>query len=75
MQQLNRRLREEQDAEYQRSLEADRERERKRAADRALEEARQLAVQQAQDAERSVSILTSLLHLHVYTVFALLWHR
>lgn len=53
MQELNRRLREEQDADYQRSLEADRERERKRAADRAEEEARQLAAQQAQDAQRS----------------------
>lgn len=52
---LNRRLREEQDAEYQRSLEADRERERKRTADRAEEEARQLAAQQAQDAERYAS--------------------
>ncbi|KAL3159233.1 hypothetical protein ABBQ32_011205 [Trebouxia sp. C0010 RCD-2024] len=50
---LNRRLREEQDADYQRSLEADRERERKRAADRAEEEARQLAAQQAQDAQRA----------------------
>ena len=52
MKEVNRRLRDEQDAEYQRSLEADRERERKRAADRAEEEARQLAAQQAQDAER-----------------------
>ena len=52
LQQVNRRLREEQDAEYQRSLEADRERERKRTADRAEEEARQLAAQQAQDAKR-----------------------
>lgn len=52
MKELNRRLRDEQDAEYQRSLETDRERERKRAANRAEEEARQQAAQQAQDAER-----------------------
>lgn len=52
MKEVNRRLRDEQDAEYQRSLEADRERERKRTADRAEEEARQLAAQQAEDAER-----------------------
>ena len=52
MQEVNRRLRDEQDAEYQRSLEADRDRERRREADRAEEEAKRLAAQQAQDAER-----------------------
>ena len=54
MQQLNRRLREEQDAEYQRSLLADQEREKQRAAERAAKEEQQQAAQQAQDAARWV---------------------
>ena len=52
LQELNRRLREEQDSEYQRSLLADQEREQKRAADREAEQAIQRAAQEAQDAER-----------------------
>ncbi len=41
MQQLNRRLREEQDAEYQRSLLVDQEREKQRVAERAAQEEQQ----------------------------------
>ena len=55
MQQVNRRLREEQDAEYQRSLLADQEREKQRVAERAAQEEQQRAAQQAQDAERQES--------------------
>ena len=55
VQQLNRRLREEQDAEYQRSLLADQEREKQRVAERAAQEEQQQAAQQAQDAERQES--------------------
>lgn len=51
--QLNRRLREEQDAEYQRSLLADQEREKQQAAERAAQQQQQRAAQQAQDAERA----------------------
>lgn len=51
--QLNRRLREEQDAEYQRSLLADQEREKQRVAEREAQEEQQRAAQQAQDAERA----------------------
>ncbi len=57
MQQLNRRLREEQDAEYQCSLLADQEREKQRVAERAAHEEQQRAAQQAQDAERQESYL------------------
>lgn len=57
VQELNRRLRQEQDDEYQRSLLADQEREQKRSADREAEQARQLAAQQALDAERYVELL------------------
>ena len=45
-------MRQEQDDEYQRSLLADQEREQKRNADREAEQAKQLAAQQALDAER-----------------------
>jgi len=58
MQQLNRRLREEQDAEYQRSLLADQEREKQRVAERAAQEEQQRAAQQAQDAERQEPCLS-----------------
>ncbi len=57
MQQLNRRLREEQDAEYQRSLLVDQEREKQRVAEGAAQEEQQRAAQQAQDAERQESTL------------------
>ena len=80
MQQLNRRLREEQDAEYQRSLLADQEREKQRVAERAAQEEQQRAAQQAQDAERQEPCLScpverclDCLHMRVPAVQA--WAR
>ncbi len=65
VQQLNRRLREEQDEEYQRSLLADQEREKQRAAERAAQEEQQRAAQQAEEAERYHSLFS---HPDVVTV-------